>query len=78
MRHPVYLLLAVGSALVLAGTMMNVVTLEDRSKHPPQGRTWWAKFVAENRRRPLLRGSQLACLAVALVLYVSYFIVVFS
>jgi hypothetical protein len=77
-RHPVYLLLAIASVLTLASAAITLATLEDQSKHPPKRRTWWAKFVAEYRRRPLLRGTQLACLAIALVLYVSYFIVVFS
>jgi len=57
---------------------MNLLALEDRSKHPLEGRTFWARFVAGIRRRPLLRGTQLTCLAVALVLYLSYAIVVFG
>jgi hypothetical protein len=77
-RHPVYLLSAVAGVLVLASAMMNLLAMEDRSKHPLEGRTFWARFVAGIRRRPLLRGTQLTCLAVALVLYLSYAIVVFG
>jgi hypothetical protein len=77
-RHPVDLLLFIASVLTLTSAMITLVTLEDQSKHPPRGRTWWAKFVAQNRRRPLLRGIQLACLAVALVTCISYVIIVFS
>lgn len=59
MRHPAELLLALGSLLVLTGVMVNAVTLDDRSRHPAAGSTWRARFVAENRRRPVVRGIQL-------------------
>ncbi len=78
MRHPVNLLLVIADVLVLASAMMNLLTLEDRPKLPPEGRRWWARFVAGIRRRPLLRGTQLTCLAITLVLYASYAIIVFG
>ncbi len=71
-------LLAIANVLLVASAMMNLLALKDGFKHPPEGRTWRAKFVAGIRRRPLLRGIQLTCLAVALVLDVSYAIVMFG
>jgi hypothetical protein len=75
-RHPADLLLALGSLLVLTSVMVNAVTLDDRSQRPATGPTWRARFVAENRRRPVVRGIQLGSLAAALVLYASYAVVV--
>jgi hypothetical protein len=39
---------------------------------------WRAKFVAENRRHPRLRGGAMACLAAALIIYIGFAVTSFG
>lgn len=69
-KHPAYLMLVLGSALVCVGSVSNLIAVS---------KTWGdykdlprrARFVAENRRHPRLRGTARVCLAAAVVLYIS-------
>lgn len=67
--HPPDLMLLIGSALLLAGSVLNGIAMADR----PDGAerlTWRARFVAENRRHPRLRGVAIVCLGAALIAYI--------
>ena len=62
-------MLGLGSALVCVGSVSNLIAVSQAwgdCKDLP----WRARFVALNRRHPRLRGTAMACLAAALVLYI--------
>jgi len=63
-------MLGLGSALVCAGSVSNLIAVSqawDDCKDLP----WRARFAALNRRHPRLRGTAMACLAAATMLYVA-------
>ena len=60
------LLLGIASALTLVGALLGAVAMSDMPDGN-KGLPWRARFVAENRRHPRLRGTAMACLAAALV-----------
>lgn len=63
------LMLRLGSALVCVGSVSNLIALS-KTWGDYKDLPWRARFVAVNRRQPRLRGTAMACLAVALVLYI--------
>lgn len=76
-KHPAYLLVGLASALVCAGSVLNLIAVSDqwgRYKDLPRR----ARFVAVNRDHPRLRGTAIACLMVALVFSISYVVTLFA
>jgi hypothetical protein len=73
----VNLLLGIGSALTLAGALLGAVAISDMPDGN-KGLTWRARFVAENRRHPRLRGTAMACLATALVVSIVWVVARFG
>lgn len=69
-KHPADWLLFFGSLLSVVVAILGVLTLPDRRRY--EGLTWQARFVAENRRHPGVRATQLVCLTTAVVLLISY------
>ncbi len=76
-KHPAYLLLGIANVLVLVSLILTAVTFQDRIERH-EGLTWRSRFVAESRRHPRVRTTQLACLTAAFVLCVSYFVTLFA
>ena len=62
---PVHLLLGIASVLTLVGALLGAAAMSDMPDGN-RGLPWRARFVAENRRHPRLRGTAMACLAAAL------------
>jgi hypothetical protein len=58
-----------GAALVCVGSVSNFLALS-QSWGDYNDLPWRARFVALNRRHPRLRGTAIACLAAALVVYI--------
>lgn len=76
-KHPAYLMLGLASALVCAGSVLNLIAVSDRwgrYKDLP----WRARFVAVNRDHPLLRGTAMVCLMLSLVFAISYVVTLFA
>jgi hypothetical protein len=76
-KHPPALLGLIASLLIVVASISNLLAERDRSDSY-KGLTWRARFVAEYRRHPRLRATSMACLAVALPLLISYFVVLFG
>jgi hypothetical protein len=68
------LLLVVASVLTLAGVMLNLVWLTRDEPHQLSELTLRQRFAARYRRHPHVLAVQLACFAVALLVYVSDFV----
>jgi hypothetical protein len=76
-KYSADLMRGMGDALVVVGSVLNILALRDRP-NDYKGLTWRARFVAENRRHPRLRGAAMACLAVAVLLLIGYAITLFG
>jgi hypothetical protein len=63
------LMWGLGSVLVCVGAVSNLLALS-KTWGDYKDLPWRARFVAANRRQPRLRGTAMACLAAALVLYI--------
>jgi hypothetical protein len=74
-KHPVFLMPTIGSALTVASAILTAVTYQGRRY---EGLTLRARFAAGMQRHPRVLVTQLVCLTVALVLYVSYFVTLFA
>src|ERR1700756_1552057 len=71
------LMRGLGSALVCVGSVSNLIALSKTSGEY-KDLAWRARFVAVNRRHPRLRGTAMACLAAALVLYIGVAVTYFA
>jgi hypothetical protein len=71
------LLLGIGTVLILAGSLLNLLALSNGAGRG-DGLTWRARFMAENRRHPRLRGAAIACLLAALIVYIGYAVTLFG
>ncbi len=77
MKYPAELILGIGGALSVVGSVLNSVSLLDL---PDDDRklTWKARFVAANRRHPRMHGTAMACLAASLFLFIGFVLTVLS
>jgi hypothetical protein len=79
-KHPADLtadlMLGVGNALVVVGSVANLIAVSE-SRGRDKELAWRARFAAENRRHPRLRGTAMACLAAALIAYIGFAVTAF-
>jgi hypothetical protein len=73
-RSPHYLLLTAGALLNWASLIVNVSVGRDRPDRQA-GLPWWAQFVADTRRHPVLRVIQLAFLGASTAMLIIFFVV---
>jgi hypothetical protein len=77
MKHPAELMLGIGGALSVVGSVLNSVSLlnlpDDDQRLPAR-----ARFVAANRRHPWMRGTAMACLAASLLFFIGFVVTVLS
>jgi hypothetical protein len=76
-HHPVDLLPVAGSVFGLAGSFMNLAWLQE-STQADREMDWRSRLRRRGRRHPVLTKVQYACFLLALLLYATYGVTLFS